>query len=255
MSQFGPAGVRRMPGGRVRFTTTHWSLVVAAADTQRPDANDALALLCEHYWYPLYAFVRHSGRSADEAQDLTQEFFARLIEKRYLHAARPERGRFRAFLLASLKHFLAKEWHRAKAQKRGGGKRLLPLEEAGEVRYRREPSDLETPERLFERRWALTVIGRAFDSLERKIEGTPSAHLLPRIRPLLAGDATGDSYCAIAAEMGMTEGALKVAVHRLRRRFAQHVRKEIAHTVADTADIDEEIRFLRSALGRSHGGT
>jgi RNA polymerase sigma-70 factor (ECF subfamily) len=244
-----------MPGGRARFATTHWSLVVAAADSQRPEANDALALLCEHYWYPLYAYVRRSGCGADEAQDLTQEFFARLIEKRYLRTARPERGRFRAFLLISLKHFLANEWKRAKAQKRGGGKRLLPLAETGEVLYRGEPSDPETPERLFERRWALMVIDRAFGALTRKVGGTQGARLLARVRPLLAGDATGDSYCAIAAEMGMTEGALKVAVHRLRRRFAQHLRKEIGHTVADTADIDEEIRFLLSALGRTHRGT
>jgi RNA polymerase sigma factor (sigma-70 family) len=241
-----PAG---RPGGVAQFTTTHWSLVLAAADTHRPNADEALAQLCERYWYPLYAYVRRSGYDVDEAQDLTQAFFARFLEKEYLREVRPERGRFRGFLLACLKHFLANEWQRAKALKRGGGRRLLPLEETGEVRYRHGPPDLETPERLFERRWALTVLERALDALDRQVEGEAVERLLTRVKPLLAGDGTDESYRVIADELGMTEGAVKVATHRLRRRFAQLVRAEIARTVSDDTDVDAEIRFLLAALG------
>lgn len=235
-----------------RFVTTHWSLVLAAAEHPNPDAEGALAALCEQYWYPLYSFVRRSGYDPDEARDLTQAFFARVIEKRFLREARPERGHFRAFLLACLKHFLANEWHRAGTRKRGGDRRLVPLDELGEARYRREPADLETPERLFERRWALTVLERALGALDRKVAGKPSARLLARVRPLLAGEGAGESYRVVAGELGMSEGAVKTGVCRLREDFRTLLRDEIARTVADPADVDREIRFLLEALGARH---
>jgi RNA polymerase sigma-70 factor (ECF subfamily) len=231
------------------FLTTHWSLVLAAAEHPRPDAEAALATLCERYWYPLYAFVRRAGHDADEARDLTQAFFARVIEKGFLRAARPERGRFRTFLLACLKHFLANEWDRATAQKRGCGSRPLPLDDLGEERYLREPADLETPERLFERHWALTVLERALDALDRDVAGEPASRLLARVKPLLAGDGLGEPYGRIAEDLGMSEGAVKTGVYRLRSRLRDLLQDEIAQTLADRADVESEIRFLLEAVG------
>ena len=236
------------------FLTTQWSLVLAAAEHPRPDAEAALATLCEGYWYPLYAFVRRAGHDADEARDLTQAFFARVIEKGFLREARPERGRFRTFLLACLKHFLANEWHRARAQKRGSGLRQLPLDDLGEERYVREPADFETPERLFERRWAMTVLARALDALDSEVAGKPSAHLLARVKPMLAGDGADESYRVIAEDLCTSEGAVRIGVYRLRRRFARLLRDEIAQTVADRADVDSEIRFLLEATAGARQG-
>jgi RNA polymerase sigma factor (sigma-70 family) len=225
--------------------------VLAAAEHPRPDAAAALSTLCERYWYPLYAFVRRTGHGADEARDLTQAFFATVIEKGFLRAARPERGRFRTFLLACLKHFLANEWDRAMTQKRGSGCRVLSLDDLCEERYQREPADFETPERLFERQWALTVLARALAALDRDVAGEPSSRLLARVRPLLAGDGPGEPYSQIAEDLGMSEGAVKTGVHRLRSRLRKLLREEIAQTLADGVDVDSEIRFLLAAVGRA----
>ena len=235
---------------RSAFFTTHWGLVLSAAEHPKPDAEAALATLCERYWYPLYAFVRRAGHDPDEARDLTQAFFARVIEKQFLRAARPERGRFRTFLLACLKHFLANEWDRVRSLKRGCGSHPLSLDDLGEERYQREPADFETPERLFERQWALTVLRRALEALERDVDGEPVARrLFTRVRPLLAGDGMDEPYRRIAEDLRMSAGAVKTGVHRLRSRFRELLHDEIAHTLADRVDVESEIRFLLDALG------
>ena len=200
-----------------------------------------------------YAFVRRQGHSADQAQDLTQEFFARLLEKHYLRAADPERGRFRSFLLASCKHFLSKERDRAKAQKRGGGRKVLPLDfEAGERRYSLEPTHEATAEKVYERRWALTLLDQVFARLRNEFDRAGKRNEFDRLKVYLTGEAAALSYREAAAELGTTEGAVKVAVHRLRRRYRELVREEIGHTVAGPDDVAEELRRLFAAL-RSPG--
>jgi RNA polymerase sigma-70 factor (ECF subfamily) len=231
------------------FATTHWSLVLAAGKGASPDADAALAALCQRYWYPLYAFVRRSGHQPADAQDLTQEFFARLLEKHYLLAADPERGRFRSFLLSSCKHFLSKQRDRAKAQKRGGGRKLLPLDfEAGEGRYSLEPTHEVTAEKVYERRWALTLLDQVFARLRDEFDRAGKRDEFDRLKVYLTGEAAALSYRDVAAGLGTTEGAVKVAVHRLRRRYRELVREEIAHTVAGPDEVAEELRRLFAAL-------
>lgn len=235
--------------GGGRFTTTHWSLVLAAARTEDAHGREALASLCQVYWYPLYAFVRRQGHGPHDAQDLTQEFFMRLLEKDYLGDVDRSKGKFRSFLLAALKHFLSKEWARAKALKRGGGHILVPLEPLfAEERYRREPEDNATPERLFERRWALTLLDHVLTRLSEEYETKGRRALFDELQGCLTGDRDLLPYAALAAKLGMTEGAVKVAVHRLRQRYRGVLRDEIARTVTDPAEIDDEIRQLFSAL-------
>ncbi len=235
--------------GERPFQTTRWTLVVAAGGPVTEQSREALARLCEIYWYPLYAYVRRWGHPADEAQDLTQEFFARLIERNVVAEADPTRGRFRSFLLASLKHFLANEHDRATALKRGGGRPLLSLEfQTAESRYRLEPADRETPDRVFERGWAAALLDRVMARLAEEQEQAGRRDLFDRLRPALAEGTAEASYAQIGAAIGMSEGAIKVAVHRLRRRFGELLREEIAETVADPAEVDEEIRYLLAAL-------
>ena len=237
--------------GGGRFTTTHWSLVLAAAGTEDAHGREALAKLCQVYWYPLYAFVRRQGHGPHDAQDLTQEFFMRLLEKDYLGDVDRSKGKFRSFLLAALKHFLSKEWARAKTLKRGGGHTLVPLDTlSAEDRYRREPEDNATPERLFERRWALTLLDRVLTRLSEEYETTGKRAMFEQLQGCLTGDSDLLPYAELAARLGMTEGAVKVAVHRLRQRYRGVLRDEIAQTVADPAEIDDEIRQLFSALGK-----
>ena len=193
--------------------------------------------------------MRRWGYSADDAQDLTQEFFARVLEKHYIRQADPARGRFRSFLLASLKHFLSNERDRARAQKRGGGAAPLPFElETAEGRYTREPPDDETPDRIFERRWALALLERVLGRLRDENYAAGKAELFDRVRDLLTEGRAEVPYVDIAVTLGMSEGALKVAVHRLRRRYGELLRETIGETVADAAEIDDEIRYLFSAL-------
>jgi len=236
------------PVGR-RFKTTRWSIVLAAGRTPTRTSSDALTRLCEIYWYPLYAYVRRWGYDADEAQDLTQEFFARLLEKHYLRDADPSRGRFRSFLLTSLKHFLSNERDRASAVKRGGRVSVVPLEiENAEGRYSLEPPDIETPERIYERRWALTLLERTLSKLRAESVAGGKQALFERLEGHLTGEQDTLPYAEVASALGMTEGAVKVAVHRLRRRFGALLRAEIAETVADPAQVDDEIRELFRAL-------
>jgi RNA polymerase sigma factor (sigma-70 family) len=227
------------------FLTTHWSVVLAAGD--RPSCQQAQALerLCRAYWRPLYVFVRRQGHDVAEAQDLTQAFFARLLERNDLQTVRQEKGRFRSWLLVSLKNFLANEWHRAHAQKRGGRHRFISLDELqDEERRVVDPVEPVTAERLYERRWALTLLGQVLDRLEKEHTGNPE--VLARWKRTLSGEAP--TQAALAAELGMAENALKQAFHRLRQSYQRLLREEIAHTVAMPGDIEEELRHLINVL-------
>jgi RNA polymerase sigma-70 factor (ECF subfamily) len=231
------------------FATTRWSVVHAAGDSKSPEAGQALEQLCRAYWYPLYAYVRRKGHAAEDAQDLTQEFFARLLARNYLRVADRNRGRFRSFLLGSLEHFLAREWTKARAQKRGGGRAVLSLDEMGaESRYLLESAHDLTAERIFERRWATTILDQAMARLREECLATRKSDLLDRVEGQLSGEKGETSYAGVAAALGMSEGAVKVAVHRLRQRFGELVRAEIAQTVTTPEDADDELRYLFAVL-------
>jgi len=233
-----------------QFATTHWSVVVAAGAKESPHAREALTALCATYWYPLYAYARRLGHEAHQAQDLTQEFFTRFLEKDYLKALDPERGKFRTFLLVSFRHFLANEHDRANAQKRGGGPNTLSLDlDAAEWRTRLEPSHALTPEKLFERRWALTLLEQTLARLRAEFTTSGRGPLFDHLKGSLTGEKTGVRSQELADRLGMTTGAINVAVHRLRQRYRELLREEIARTVSNPEDIDGEIRDLFAALG------
>jgi RNA polymerase sigma-70 factor (ECF subfamily) len=224
-------------------------VVIAAGRRKTPESDTALAALCEIYWYPLYVYVRRQGHQPADAQDLTQEFFARLLEKHYLRAAHRERGRFRTFLLTALKRFLQNERKRAAAQKRGGGRPTLSIDfESGEERFQRELSDDWTPERVYERRWALTLLNHVLDRLEGDYTEKRKGPLFQRLRVFITATTTVPSYAEVAAELGMTKGSVKVAVHRLRQRYRDLLRAEIANTVSSEDDVDEELDHLLAAI-------
>lgn len=232
------------------FVTTHWSLVLAAGRRAQPDADQALASLCQSYWFPLYAYVRRRTADVHEAQDLVQGFFTRLLEKDLLAVADPERGRFRAFLLTALKHFLANEWSKEQAQKRGGGQVALALDfDSGESRYSLEPAHDLTAERLYEKQWVLTLLDRVLASLRAECQAAGKEAQFQLLKPFLGGGRGEGSYAAVARDLGMTEGAVKTAAHRLRQRYRELLRSELAQTVAHPADVDDEIRYLFTALG------
>lgn len=238
-----PADARRP------FATTRWSVVLAAGKDSSPDSRQALVTLCEAYWYPLYAYVRRRGYDAEEAQDLTQEFFTRLLEKDYVRAADPARGKFRSFLLSSLNHFLANEWRRERAQKRGGQQTILSLDfAAGEGRLTLEPAHEMTPEKVFERRWAMTLLTQALARLREEYAAAGKLPLLERLQPFLGGEGNAAPYKEIGDELGLSEGAVKVAVHRLRRRCRDILRDEIAQTVVSIQEVDEELQDLFRAI-------
>jgi DNA-directed RNA polymerase specialized sigma24 family protein len=231
------------------FASTHWSVVLKAGDDTSPQAGAALDKLCRLYWYPLYAYVRRRGFDAHEAQDLTQEFLARLISKCELPKANPEKGRFRFFLLLRLKHFLLNEWQRLRAEKRGGGVATISLDALdAEERYVREPAHESTPERIFERRWALTVLEGALGRLRRECERDGQGEMFDALKGFLSDEARADSYPELASRLSTTEGALRVKVHRLRQHWRELVREEIAQTVASPAEVEAELRHLREAL-------
>jgi len=223
--------------------------VLAAAHDSRPDAQAALATLCETYWYPLYAYVRRVGYTAEDAQDLTQGFSAVLLEKRYVNAADRERGRFRSFLLTALRRFLAKEHDRAHAQKRGGKRKPMSLDLAsGESRYALEPSHDVTPEAIHQRRWALTVLDTVLARLRQAYADAGKAEVFDGVKAFLTGEAGAPPYAQVARDLGMSEGAVKVAVHRLRRRYRDRLRSEVARTVADPGAVEDELRHLLAVL-------
>jgi RNA polymerase sigma factor (sigma-70 family) len=236
--------------GRHRFATTHWSLVIRAGGSSSPGASKALAELCETYWYPAYAFVRRSGHSTEEAADLTQAFFTQVLEKHYLKDAKPERGRFRSFLLASLRHFLSNErdWHQA--VKRGGKVPHVPFElDNGERMYQLEPANDMTPERIYERRWTLTVLDKAMARVSAKYEATGRRELFQRLQPTLAGDESAP-YRDLAEALGVSEGSLRVVAHRMRKEFAAALRGVIAETVEHPEEIDDELRYLLKVVSQ-----
>jgi RNA polymerase sigma factor (sigma-70 family) len=233
--------------GRGGFATTRWSIVLSAAGSESKDGIEALAVLCESYWYPLYAFVRRTGHSPHDAQDLTQDFFARLIAKSWLREVHPDRGRFRSFLLAAMKHFLANEWDRARRLKRGGGQALLSLDAGlAEERYAREPAGAISAEQVFERRWAFTLLEKVLARLRSEFAAIGKAAVFAELEPGLTGAKL--DYGAIAGRLNLNEGAVRVAVHRLRARYRDLVRAEIAETVDTEADIEAELKDLFAAL-------
>jgi RNA polymerase sigma factor (sigma-70 family) len=233
-----------------RFPTTQWSRVILAGDPDAPLAKESLSELCNAYWYPLYAYIRRRGYDPEQAKDLTQDFFARALEKGLLAQADPGRGRFRSFLRTVCADFLANRRDWEHARKRGGGRTMLPIDAVGaEGQYASELADELTPERIFDRSWALTLLGRVLDQLGREYDEAGKAATFEALRDLLAGDAEAPSYAAVAARLGTTEGAARVAAHRLRRRYGDLLRQEIAATLADPAQVDDEIRDLFAALG------
>lgn len=237
---------RPSPG---HFPTTRWSRVLLAGDPDAPHARESLAELCGAYWYPLYAYIRRRGYDPDRARDLTQDFFARALERGLLAEADPSRGRFRSFLRTVCTHFLANRRDWEQAQKRGGGHAVLPIDSVGaEGRYALELADGLTPERIFDRSWALTLLGRVLDGLGREYDEAGKAATFEALRGVLAGDPDLGSYAAVAARLGTSEGAARVAAHRLRRRYGELLRQEIASTVAEPAEVDDEIRDLFAAL-------
>jgi RNA polymerase sigma-70 factor (ECF subfamily) len=226
------------------FTTTHWSTVLAAGGSSSPQATEALERLCRTYWFPLYAFVRRKGYGPHEAEDLTQGFFARFLEKRYLDDVAPSKGRFRTFLLCSLNHFLANEWDKSQRLKRGGDWAFLPLETThAEERYGLE-SEAETPERDFDRRWAEAMLEIVLRRLRAEFDDTAQPSRFDELKPFLLGKPDAGAYAGLAQRLQLSEQGVKSAVLRLRRRFRDLVREEIAHTVATRAEIDEELRYL-----------
>jgi len=232
------------------FATTHWSVVLSAGHSETTRGRNALAALCETYWYPLYAYVRRQGHSPHDAEDLTQGFFARLLETESLAGVSPEKGKFRTFLLVALKRFLTNEWHHANSQKRGGGSFRVPLQgHTAETRYVAEPSEQLTAEKLYERRWALTLLDRVLSRLSDEFNAVGKKEQFEKLKPYLMAERESIPYAEAVVVLGMNEGSIKVAVYRLRRRFRQLFREEVAHTVARPEEIDEEIRHLLAVFG------
>ena len=225
-------------------------MVLSAGRSDSTHARDALAKLCQTYWYPLYAYVRQRGYPPADAQDLTQEFFARLLEKKTLGAVTREKGRFRSFLLTALNHFLVDEWKKTKAQKRGGGQIVSLDAREAETRFGHETADSVTPDILFEQNWALALLDSVYRRLQHEYEAEGRAALFDALKFSLTGERSSVPYAALAARLGMPENTVKVSVHRLRRRYRELLREEVANTVTTPEEIEEELRCLFRALAR-----
>jgi RNA polymerase sigma factor (sigma-70 family) len=251
MSTFAPEAT---PASRsaVGFPSTHWTVILQARDQSgAPGTEQALAKLCSLYWYPLYAYVRRRGATPEEAEDLTQEFFFHFLERNALARAEPAAGKFRSFLLGCLKNFLGKERERARAQRRGGGSQAVPLDgEEAELRYAAELADPVTPEVLFERRWAFAVLEQTMAALRREYDTPEKRQQLEALEGFLPGGKQSVTRAELAARRGVSVGAIDVAIHRLRQRFGALLREQVAQTVSSEAEIAEELRHLRSVLGR-----
>jgi RNA polymerase sigma factor (sigma-70 family) len=231
------------------FATTHWTAVLAAGRGSSPQADVALEELCRAYWYPLYAYVRRHGHTREDAEDLTQAFFARLLEKNYLEGISSDKGKFRAFLLMAVKRFLANEWDRANSQKRGGGVTPLSLDwQDADQRYQIIPADTLSPDKLYDRAWAVTVLEQVITRLRDESAADGKARLYEQLRGFLMVGKSDIPYAQAAAALELSEGAVRVAVHRLRQRYRELLRKEIAQTLSDPAQVDEEMQALFSAL-------
>lgn len=236
--------------GESGFTTTHWSVVLKARQNAPPEAQDALEKLCRAYWYPLYAFVRRQGYTPEEAEDLTQDFFARFLHKDYFRLASPERGRFRCFLLASCKHFLCNAYRQRQTAKRGGNVAFVPWDRySPEERYQHEPVDPVTPDLSYDRAWALTLLERNLETLRREYAAQGKSRLFEGLQGVLSGERSEQGYAAMGRALGMSEPAVKMAALRLRRRYGELLRAEIAQTVAQPELVDAEIRHLFVLFG------
>ena len=235
--------------GAREFTTTHWTVILSAGRDSSAQASDALAKLCRTYWWPLYAFVRRQGHSPHDGQDLTQAFFARLLEKDYLSAVDRSKGKFRSFLLAALEHFLANEWRNAHAQKRGGQFTFVSTDaETAEGQYLQVPAVNLSPQQLFEQQWAMTLLEQTLARLQEEFIASGKGVLFGDLKIFLTGEKRAASYAELATKLGITEAALKMAVSRMRHRYGELLRAEIANTVASPKEIDEELRALFAAL-------
>jgi len=233
------------------FVTTQWSVVLAAGQADTTAARAALARLCQTYWYPLYAYVRRRGHSPHDAQDLTQAFFARLLAHQWVERADPTRGKFRTFLLTAMTRFLADEWDKLRAQKRGGQAIHVPVQlDTAETRYGYEPVDTLTPEQAYERRWTLTLLDTVLKRLQAEFVAEGKAELFDQLYPCLTGSRELMPYAELATVLGMNESAIKVAVHRLRKRYRQLLREEVAQTLDGSEDVDVELRHLITLLAR-----
>lgn len=233
------------------FANTRWSVVLTAGDPSSPLAAKALASLCRAYWLPLFAFVRRCGYSESDAEDLTQEFFARLLEHNWVARADRDKGRFRSFLLMAMKRFLAKEWDKAKTIKRGGNIQFVPLQHKMDSALTGwEPADTATPEQVYEKQWALTLLESVLTQLREEFRNDGKGFLFETLEACLIGSRESQPYAVLAAKLHMTEGAVKVAVCRLRERYRERLKEEIAHTVDSPADVDKELRHLFRALAR-----
>jgi RNA polymerase sigma-70 factor (ECF subfamily) len=238
--------------GPAVFATTRWSVVLTAGRSDTTRAHEALSWLCQKYWYPLYVYVRRRGYPPADAQDLTQEFFARLLENHWIEEANPQRGRFRSFLLSALKHFLANEWNKTHTQKRGGGVVQVSLnDDSTEHRYALEPASESTPESQYERRWALALLEGVLLGLENEYREEGKADLFRVLKSSLTVNRSALVYPDLAVNLGLTEGAVRVAVHRLRQRYRQRLRLEVARTVASPDEVEEELHYLFQVLARS----
>jgi len=233
------------------FVTTHWSVVLASADQDSPQAKAALEQLCRTYWYPLYSYVRRRGYSHEDAQDLTQGFLLRWLEHKSFARADARNGRLRSYLLAGLNHFLSDQWDRASAQKRGGGQPTLSLADTqgADERYRLEPVDDHSPEKLFDQRWAMTLLDQVLARSEQEFREAGRFELFQQLRVFLISGTGEESYAEVAADLGMSREAVKKAVQRMRHRYYELFREEVAHTVADQAEVEEELRYLCAAVG------
>ena len=239
-----PGTTTSEPPDRSAFVTTHWSVVLTAGRSDSTHARDALARLCQTYWPPLYAYVRRRGHSPPDAEDLTQEFFARLLASNSVATVHPAKGRFRSFLLASLNHFLADEWDRSQAQKRGAGKLISFDTQTAESWLEQQPAQGLTPEKAFELRWAVTLLEQVYQRLEQEYRGQGKGELFAALRLTLAGSRAAAPYAELAGRLAMSEAAVKVAVHRLRQRYRQLLRETIAETVGEAGEVEEELRYL-----------
>jgi RNA polymerase sigma factor (sigma-70 family) len=243
------AGSNISPPRRPVFVTTRWSVVLRAGRNDTTRARDALARLCQSYWFPLYSYVRRRGYSAHDAEDLTQDFFARLLERQSLARADPGRGRFRSFILTAMNHFLATEWQKTQTQKRGGRCEVLSLDLAGaEQRYGLEPADQSSPDKAFDKQWALALLDEVVNRLEAEYRQEGRAGLFSSLKQTLTGTRETQPYAVLATRLGLSEGAVKAAVHRLRRRYRELLQSEIADTVAAPGEVNEELRHLFQAL-------
>ncbi|HOX00826.1 MAG TPA: sigma-70 family RNA polymerase sigma factor [Candidatus Paceibacterota bacterium] len=236
---------------RSAIATTHWSVVLLAGKEDSPQSAEALERLCRAYWYPLYVYIRRRGHGVEDAQDLTQQFFAHLLQKGGLRSANPGRGRFRTFLLHAIEHFLINEWKRAHRLKRGGGAQCLSLDaDDAEQRYLQEPVATLTPERAYEKRWAMTLLEQVLTALRQEYAEAGNRRVFEELTDLLWGKDTWISYAQIGERLGMNEGAVRGAMHRLRERYRERLRAEVAHSVADPREVDDELRYLVAAVGQ-----